>query len=269
MSTDDRDVILELGSDGVALITLSRPQRRNALSRRLQQQLNQALLECERRDDVRAMVLTGAGDAFCAGVDLREVSSGQKDGVDPRASGNIANNNEKRGPFHGRTKVLIGAINGPAVTGGLELALNCDFLIASTKASFADTHARVGIMPGWGLTVLLPQWVGIPRARQMSVTGDYVLAEQALAWGLVNEVVPPDELLTRACKIAATSSAIKPPAVEHMLATYAATTGATPDAGWAVEQNFKRRFAESSNHEIGQRFEGIRSRGAGQQTAKL
>lgn len=215
------------------------------------------------------MVLTGAGAAFCAGIDLREFSSGQKDGVDPRASGNLADTVERRGPFHGRTKLLVGAINGPAVTGGLELALNCDFLIASTKASFADTHARVGIMPGWGLTVLLPQWVGVPRARQMSVTGDYVLAEKALAWGLVNEVVSPDKLLARAHEIAATSSAIKAPAVEHMLATYAGTTGVTADAGWAVEQKFKRRYAESNSHEVGSRFEGIRSRGAEQQRAKL
>ena len=103
--------------------------------------------------------------------------------MDPRAS-RKAPTKTPRGIIrfeHGaKTKPLIGAVNGPAVTGGLELALNCDFLVASSLASFADTHARVGVMPGGGLTVVLPQWIGVPRARQMSITGDYVLAKQAL-----------------------------------------------------------------------------------------
>eukprot|EP00931_Biecheleriopsis_adriatica_P006105 TRINITY_DN107560_c0_g1_i1.p1 TRINITY_DN107560_c0_g1~~TRINITY_DN107560_c0_g1_i1.p1 ORF type:complete len:124 (-),score=35.80 TRINITY_DN107560_c0_g1_i1:19-390(-) len=123
-------------------------------------------------------------------------------------------------------------------------------------------------MPGWGLTVLLPQWIGVHRARQMSVTGDQVLADQALAWGLVNEVVPPGELLPRARALAASAAAIKPPAVQHLLATYSGTTGGTVDAGWALEQEFKKRFAESDSSEVGARFESIRARGAGQR-AKL
>src|SRR5215470_4452958 len=104
-----------------------------------------------------------------------------------------------RHPFRGalppRTKPLIGAVNGVAVTGGLEVALNCDFLVASDRARFADTHARVGVMPGWGLTVLLPQRIGVARAREMSLTGNYVDATTALQWGLVNHVVPHDQLL--------------------------------------------------------------------------
>ena len=108
-------------------------------------------------------------------------------------------NEEGRLPWRGalppRTKLLIGAVNGVAVTGGFELALGCDFLIASERARFADTHARVGVMPGWGLTVLLPQRVGVARAREMSVTGNFIDAQQAYEWGLVNHVVPHDELL--------------------------------------------------------------------------
>src|SRR4029077_8049205 len=100
-----------------------------------------------------------------------------------------------RGPFPAHTKLLIGAINGPAITGGFEVALNCDFLIASDRARFADTHARVGVMPGWGLTVLLAQRIGVARAKQMSVTGNYVDAQTAYEWGLVNHVVAHDELL--------------------------------------------------------------------------
>ena len=90
---------------------------------------------------------------------------------------------------------VIGAVNGFAVTGGFELALACDFLVASTDARFADTHARVGILPGWGLSQLLPRRIGIGRAKELSFTGNYLGAEQALEWGLVNRVVASDELL--------------------------------------------------------------------------
>ena len=100
-----------------------------------------------------------------------------------------------RGPFPRLTKPLIGAINGVAVTGGFELALNCDFLIASEHAKFGDTHTRVGVMPGWGLTVLLPQAIGVRRAREMSFTGNFMSADEALDVGLVNHVVPHAELI--------------------------------------------------------------------------
>jgi enoyl-CoA hydratase len=90
---------------------------------------------------------------------------------------------------------IIGAINGFAVTGGFELALACDILIASTVARFADTHARLGLMPGWGLSQKLPRIIGVARAKEISLTGNYLSAEQAAAWGLVNRVVAPDELL--------------------------------------------------------------------------
>ena len=98
---------------------------------------------------------------------------------------------------------MIGAINGVAVTGGLELALQCTFLVASERARFADTHARVGIMPGGGITVLLARWIGLRRAIEMSLTGNFVDAEEALRLGLVNHVVPHDELLPFAQKLAA------------------------------------------------------------------
>ena len=153
------------------------------------------------------------------------------------------------------------------MTGGLELALNCDFLLASTQASFADTHARVGVMPGGGLTVVLPQWIGVPRARQMSVTGDYVFAQQALDWGLVNEVLEPDDLVPRALEIARTAAKIA--AAPQLLATYTATTGGTVRDGWVTEQIYKRGYAESDGQEVGRRYGAIRERGASQQQAKL
>ncbi len=136
-------------------------------------------------DGVDVVIVTGADPVFCAGLDLKELGGqiGLPD-ISPR--------------WPAMTKPVIGAINGAAVTGGLELALYCDILIASEQARFADTHARVGLLPTWGLSVRLPQKVGVGLARRMSMTGDYLSAADALRAGLVTEVVPHDQLLPAA-----------------------------------------------------------------------
>ncbi len=103
---------------------------------------------------------------------------------------------------------MIGAINGVAITGGFEVALACDVLIASTNARFADTHARVGIMPGWGLSQRLPRAIGVYRAKELSLSGNFLDAKTALEWGLVNRVVEPDDLLPAAMKLAADMASI-------------------------------------------------------------
>ena len=171
------------------------------------------------------MVLTGADPAFCAGVDLKEFGSGATSASGEGFADMGARRDRGRLPFRGalppRTKLLIGAINGVAVTGGFELALACDFLVASERARFADTHARVGVMPGWGLTVLLAQRIGVARAKEMSVTGNYIDASTALAWGLVNHVVAHEELLPFCRQLAARlRSSIDQAAVRRMLQTY-------------------------------------------------
>ena len=192
-------------ADRIATLTLNRPEARNALSRALGFALWDAVLAAGDDPDVDAVVLTGADPAFSAGVDLKEVS------------GEVPPTRTSRGPGEGPErhdnglyrfipvipKPIIGAINGVAVTGGLELALQCTFLVASERARFADTHARVGIMPGGGITVLLARTIGLPRAIEMSLTGNFVAAEEALQLGLVNHVVPHDELLPFARGLAA------------------------------------------------------------------
>ena len=154
--SETNDVVLFEVSERIATITLNRPEARNALSSEVLRLLPQRMREANERDDVDVIVLTGTDPAFCAGLDLRELGStagnlGSGSGADGRP-----NSDGVRGPFPMVDKPLIGAINGVAVTGGFELALNCDFLVASEYAKFGDTHARVGVMPGWGLTVLLP-----------------------------------------------------------------------------------------------------------------
>jgi len=156
-------------SDRVALLTLNRPAARNALNTALARELAEALAGAEEDDGVDVVVLTGADPAFCAGLDLKELGTL---GLDPSrdregaASGDSPSALNWYRRLTTMTKPVIGAVNGPAVTGGLELALGCDFLIASERASFADTHARVGALPGGGLTARLPRLSGCARPRR-------------------------------------------------------------------------------------------------------
>lgn len=183
--------------EGIATLTLNRPQAMNALSRELRGAIATAFGDLQVDGAIRVAILTGEGRAFCAGLDLKEL--GAEDTGGPGALEErdvIAAMKAFEGP-------IIGAINGHAITGGFELALACDLLIASTEARFADTHIRVGILPGWGLSQKLPRLIGISRAKELSLTGNPIGAEQALAWGLVNRVVPPEELLPTCRALAA------------------------------------------------------------------
>ncbi len=183
------DIVLVGVLDRVATLTLNRPEARNALNAELMDTIRDRVGELDASDDVDAMILTGVDPVFCAGVDLAYLA----DRMALESDGNAVVFPDHPIPPH--RKPIIGAINGAAVTGGLELALGCDFLVASEKARFADTHARVGVVPGWRLTVELPEAIGYRRAKEMSATGNFVDAATALAWGLVNHVVPHEELL--------------------------------------------------------------------------
>jgi enoyl-CoA hydratase len=260
------DVVLVEVADGVATVTLNRPEARNALSRELLRELPRALAEVDADPDVAAVVLTGADPVFCAGLDLREVGGGELDLKGSGAAGGADETAQaRRGPLLPRTKPLIGAINGAAVTGGLELVLACDFLIASERARFADTHARVGIQPGWGLTVLLPQWIGLPRARQMSTTGNFVDAPTALAWGLVNQVVAHADLVPTAQALARDIATNDGPAVARILATYREGAELTGAEAWALEARVAAAWQEGfDSTEVARRREAIQQRGRSQ-----
>ncbi len=191
---------LDLAREGpVARITLDRPEALNALSLALEDDLRRAFRALSADDTIRTIVLTGRGRAFSVGVDLKELSENAGVFAGRAWSGPEALSTIIRACPH----PVIAAINGFAVTGGLELALLADFLIASEDAKFADTHARLGITPAWGLSQILPRLIGLNRAKQMSLTGGFVDAATALDWGLVNEVVAPDALIPRAMALAA------------------------------------------------------------------
>ncbi len=197
----DDPVLVERQDDGVAVVTLNRPQAMNALSIALRARLYQVMTQLDGDDAVRCVVLTGAGErAFTAGLDLKEL--GSQPGALGAANADGADENPVKAIETCR-KPVIGAINGVAITGGFEVALACDILIASSSARFADTHARVGVMPGWGLSQKLSRIIGPSRAKEVSLSGNFVDAATAERWGLVNRVVAPEELLPAARRLAA------------------------------------------------------------------
>ena len=180
----------------IAVITLNRPERRNAINQQLLIHLYNALDAVTTRSDIKVAIITGNGPSFCAGLDLGAI--GKENLFNPRGD-----DRDLPDLMGACKKPIIGAVNGHAITGGFELALNCDFIIAAENAQFSDTHARVGIHPGWGMTQLLQQTVGQRRAKQISFACQPIYAHTALAWGLVNEVLPREHLLDRAKTIAA------------------------------------------------------------------
>jgi enoyl-CoA hydratase len=234
------DVVLFEVSDRIATITLNRPEARNALSSEVLRRLPELLRQAEADPAVDVVILTGADPAFCAGLDLKELgSNGGNLGGGGGADGS-ANRDGVRGPFPSMTKPLIGAVNGVAITGGFELALNCDFLVASERAKFGDTHTRVGVMPGWGLTVLLPQAIGVRRAREMSWTGNFMGAEEALTFGLVNHVVAHEDLIPTARRLALDIIGNDQDGVRQMKATYGEIHAEAE--GWRIEATNARQW---------------------------
>src|ERR1700692_1287471 len=245
------DILVIETDERVRTLTLNRPQSRNALSSALRDQFFGALTDAETDDDVDVVILTGADPVFCAGLDLKELG-GQSalPDISPR--------------WPAMTKPVIGAINGAAVTGGLELVLYCDIVIGSEQARFADTHARVGLLPTWGLSVRLPQKVGLGLARRMSLTGDYLSADDALRAGLVTEVVVPHERLLAAAR--AVASAIvgnNQNAVRALLASYHRIDESHTNAGLWLEAMAARQF-RTSGDDIAANREAVLQRGRAQ-----
>lgn len=199
---------------GCTRLTLNRPQVKNALSRALRESLVQAITRLAGSEAARVLIITGAGDAFCAGLDLKELGamSAGEPGTQVTAAGAL----DVVAALRAFPGPVICAVNGVAITGGFELALNCDVLLASSNARFADTHGRIGLMPGWGLSQLLSRTIGIYRAKELSLTGNFLSAERAAEWGLINRVVASDALQAQAVALAADMLTLQP----HMLLAY-------------------------------------------------
>jgi enoyl-CoA hydratase len=254
--------------DRVATVILNRPKANNSISRALLTELTSTIKALDASEEVNAIILTGAGSSFCAGVDLKELSTLSRDEV----AEIVLPKRGTRGPFASvsapRRTPLISAINGACVTGGLELALAGDILIASENATFADTHARVGVMPSWGMSVLLPEKFGRGRALQMALSGDYINAVTACEWGLVNVVVPHEELLHRAERLAHSIAHTPATAVQAVHASYTAHAEAANGAAWDREHEVASSWV--ANHldvdQLREKLTGLFARGRAQQS---
>lgn len=253
------DVLLTSDFDGVRLITLNRPEARNSLAVELIHALSESLRGADSDPTVRAIVLTGADPAFCAGLDLKALAA---DGPDYL---NLFHEDHCIRLVGELATPVVGAINGATFTGGLEIALGCDFLIASERAVFADTHARVGVLPDGGMTARLPDRVGTAWARRMSMTSELVDADLALRIGLVTEVVPHEQLVEHAVavatKIAGATGDIMT-SLKHMYREgWDATTGAVLDVetrlasastpAWDDLESNRRRLLEGNRSQLG------------------
>ena len=255
-------ILVEI-TNAVALVTLNRPEAMNALSRALRAELHKTLSALDADPAVKVIVLTGAGDrAFTAGLDLKELGE-DPDGL--KAANATEPSENPAWAVIACKKPVIGAINGVAITGGFEVALACDVLICSTRARFADTHARVGSTPGWGLSQKLSRLIGPYRAKELSLTGNFLDAETAYAWGLANRVVAPEDLIPVALKLASDMAQIE----LGMLTTYKAMI----DEGYelSLREGLELEQARSRAHNKGvtpdmveQRRAGIQARGRAQ-----
>jgi enoyl-CoA hydratase len=224
------EIILVERHDAVALVTLNRPDALNALSTALRAAICKTFRELAEDETIRAVVLTGSGRAFTAGVDLKE--AGEKG----FALGAGEEEIDLASALNDYPWPIVGAINGFAITGGFELALMCDVLLASEEAKFADTHAHVGIVPGWGLSQKLSRMIGTSRAKELSFTGNFLDAQTAEKWGLVNRVYPKDELVPAALKIADDMTKTQP----DLLRIYKGL----------IDDGFGMSFADALKHEV-------------------
>nr|WP_274636948.1 enoyl-CoA hydratase-related protein [Microbacterium bovistercoris] len=195
--TDTRRLAVE--RDGATVIArFSHAPTRNSLDRDTRAGLMDLLEEWDADPEIRVVLLTGVDPAFTSGVDATQLLSEDYEPL-PRNPADV---------IRAMDTPTIAAVNGACVSGGLEIALACSFVIASQRARFADTHAKLGLLPGWGLSAELPARIGPARARQLTLTAAFIDAATALRWGLVNEVVPHDGLADRAQSLAEAIAAL-------------------------------------------------------------
>jgi len=256
MSDAAKPLVLVERDHGITTVTLNRPEALNALSAALRNEIASVFSELARDEQTEVVILTGAGRAFTVGLDLKELG-GERTAVAAISSQDLSR------AVTGLHQPIIGAINGYAITGGFELALMCDFMIASTEARFADTHARVGVVPGWGLSQRLPRLIGANRAKELSLTGNYLDAATACAWGLVNRVVAPEELLPTCRKLAEDIVSTDPVTRREIKRLIDAGWHGTLSDGLATEFEASRLHSERevTPEKVAARRAGIQSRG--------
>lgn len=200
-------------SDHIATITLNRPERMNTISREMLDELTAALVRADQDPEARVIVLTGTGRAFCAGLDLNEAASGEGIGTGSSFAPTLDLRNTPPTVLHAIDKPVICALNGSAAGYGMDLALGCDIRIMAAGAKLAAAFVKRGIVPESGGTWFLPRMLGWAKASEIIFTGRTLSAEECLAEGLVNHVVPADQVHAEARRMAAEIAANAPMAV--------------------------------------------------------
>lgn len=237
--------VLTVERDGaVAVVTMNRPHTKNALNRALLEALTQALRDVAADASVRAVVLTGSGGSFCSGADLKAAMT----------EGGLENPAARIEEFHQviraitqAEKILIAAVDGPAVGFGCDLALACDLRVASTTAYFQEKFVKIGLMPDGGGTFWLPRLVGLQRAMEIMLFGEPVNAERAQAMGLVGKVVPPEELHGVALAMAQQLAKGPPLAFAWIKKAVARSVGASVDEALATEKEGQTQCLTSAD----------------------
>lgn len=183
-------------SDYIATITFNRPQQLNTFSDTMLREVTEAVRAARYDDNVRAIVLTGAGRAFCAGADVKQMgaTAAARPTAQNRREYLKRNIHQLAQTIFFLEKPIIASVNGPAIGAGCDISLMCDMRIASDSARFGETYTKIGIAPGNGAMWLLPRVVGVPKAMELILSGDIIDAAEALRIGLVNKVVPADQL---------------------------------------------------------------------------
>jgi enoyl-CoA hydratase len=264
MSQPAADAVVLLDKQGgIATVTLNRPTKLNALNRELRTAFCHTMQALRDDESIGVVIITGAGRGFCAGLDLKEL--GADAALETGAVVRDVTNISFVSVIEDMTVPVIAAVNGFAITGGFELALACDLMIAGESAQFADTHARVGVMPGGGMSARLPRAIGIRKAKEMSLTGNYLSARDAERLGLVNRVVPDDRLLVEARELANQILSSDQNLVRQMKRLYDLTTRATLGDALRIEQETFRAFNSSSKlSDFDRRRESVIERGRSQ-----
>lgn len=238
MTTPFTYLTLEI-ADALAIVTVNRPDKLNALNATVIAELDKAFTELSQREQVRAIILTGAGRAFVAGADIAEIAEASEGPAGLEALSQVGTRVFTK--IERLNKPVIAAINGFALGGGLELALACHVRVASEGAKFGLPEAKLGLIPGYGGTQRLPRLIGTGRAMQMILTGGMIDAATAAQYGLVNAVYPVEALLDVAKSIAKEMIANGPLALAHAIDVVAKGAGMTMDDALALES---RHFGE-------------------------
>lgn len=210
-----QDILFEV-EDGIATITLNRPEQLNAFTPIMLEEVAQAVEEARDDDAIRVLVLTGAGRAFCSGGHVKTMGQAVGEAAKTVGRQRLRGIHQMQSGLHNLNKPTIAAVNGPAVGGGLDLAMNCDLRIASDRATFSEIYVKLGLAPGAGGTYSLPRLVGLPKALELAMTGDFLDAQEALRLGLVNKVVPHEELVAATKELATKLAANAPLSVQHI-----------------------------------------------------